>query len=352
MRRIALLVVLAGCPPQGASTGPQAVPSAQSGAGCPGGSGVYIASYVTNEPGKGRAGWVMPLHAMQVDPGASEHVPDYAPMDATAASVSGVPAAPAGNAWLVTAQAAPCKLTLGGYYAAKLPGPPASLSYGIELEGCPAPADPQEDGGLVMFSDQAPGGCQVQGPNPIALRLGDTDQQQQWHRPAKETPIPEPIASIVPPHDCRPPTCEPLWAIGEVDVAGKPAAWSAAVNWLATDNATAQCTWHAERWSGFFVPGPDGKPLKITEGQDHPLALSAVLSDATGPRVALADGPGAFATYDLTPGAARLAHAMTWMLAPDGAWEMIDHLGPICAPPEAKPAPLPKDAKPVSPYPP
>jgi hypothetical protein len=29
---------------------------------------------------------------------------------------------------------------------------------------------------------------------------------------------------------------------------------------------------------------------------------------------------------------------------------MVDHLGPVCERPEAAPAPLPKDAKPVSPY--
>jgi hypothetical protein len=38
------------------------------------------------------------------------------------------------------------------------------------------------------------------------------------------------------------------------------------------------------------------------------------------------------------------------MLVPNDAWEMVDHLGPVCERPEAAPAPLPKDAKPQSPY--
>jgi len=63
------------------------------------------------------------------------------------------------------------------------------------------------------------------------------------------------------------------------------------------------------------------------------------------------DGPGEYAMFDVTPGGAKLAHKITWMLAPDEAWAMIDHLGPLCPPAGAKPAPLPKDAKPVSPYP-
>ncbi len=347
MRRLALLLVLSACPPK--SSGPQTTPTQQppDGPGCPSGDGVFVASYVTDAPGRG-AGWVMPLHAMKVEPGAQ--VPEYTPLDAAAAAASGVPAAPAGTMWLMTESAAPCKVTTKGYYAAKIAGPPASISYGAELEGCPAPADPPEGGGVVMVADQAPTGCRFEGPRPVATRLGETDQQEQWHPPTKETPIPPALAAVIPPHACTPPGCQMLWAISEVDAGNQPVAWSGAVNWLETGEPAQACTWKAERYSGFWIPGPDGKPLKIEEGQTHPLVLSAVLVDRSGPRALLAEGPGEYATYNLAPGKATLAHHTTWMLVPNDAWEAVDHLGPPCERPEAAPAPLPKDAKPQAPY--
>src|SRR5437879_6543741 len=103
-------IALAGCPPK--TTGP-VEPQPVAGAGCPAAAGVYIASYVTQDPAKGRSGWVMPLQAMKVDIGAS--VADYVSLDPTAASASGVPAAPAGTLWLATATGAPCRVKLGNY---------------------------------------------------------------------------------------------------------------------------------------------------------------------------------------------------------------------------------------------
>jgi hypothetical protein len=341
------LLVLAACPPK-APTGPQQ--PQQTGVGCPSAANVYVASYLTQDPGKGRTGWVLPLHAMQIDPGSSQSVPDYTNLDGTTASVSGVPAAPAGSIWLMTAQAAPCHATVGKFYAAKLQGPPVSLAYGVELEGCPAPTDQQEGGGLVLGSEVIPDGCQAIAPRPVAARMGDMDQQKQWHRPTKETAIPPVLAAAMPVHDCKAPACESLWTVAEVDVGEKPVAWSGALNWLQVGDAAAPCTWKAERYSGFWIPGADGKPIKIEEGQTHPLVLSAVLSDRGGPKALLAEGPGEYATYDLVPGKATLARHATWMLVPNDAWDMVDHLGPVCDHPEAAPAPLPKDAKPQSPY--
>ena len=101
------------------------------------------------------------------------------------------------------------------------------------------------------------------------------------------------------------------------------------------------------RWSGFFIPGPTGSPTRVNA--EHPLALSAVLVDRTGARGLLATGPGEYATYDLPAG--TQARDIVWMLAPNDAWAMVDHLGPMCEPKAPAPAPLPKDAKPLSPYP-
>jgi hypothetical protein len=341
-----LLVLLAACPPKSSSTGPQQ-PQQLTGPGCPAASDVYLASYMTQE--KGRSGWVLPLHAMKVEP--ASQVPDYQPLDPAAASVSGVPQGPTGNLWLVAGNAAPCQVKLGGHYAAKVDGPPAGLSYGIELDGCPAPTDPQEGGGVVLVSQEAPTGCMFESPRPVAARLGQMNPQKQWTRPTQATPIPPALAAAIPPHDCAAPACEQLWAIAEVDVQNQPVVWSGAVNWLATGDPAQTCQWKAERFSGFFVPGPDGKPVRVSEGQEHPLPLSAALVDRSGAHVLLAEGPGEYATYDVVPGKATLGHHVTWMFAPEVAWDMVDHLGPLCEPEPAKPAPLPKDAKPQSPYP-
>jgi hypothetical protein len=324
----ALLIAIAGCPAKKQVD----APVTPTGAGCPAGDGVLVASYVTQEAGKGRSGWVVPLHAMKVEPGAA--VPDYASMDAATASASGVPAAPTGTLWLATAAGAPCRATVGGFYAAKIEGPPASISYGFELEGCPAPANAEEAGGIVLVSAEAPTGCRFEAPQPAAVRLGTMDDKHNWQRPASERPIPPALASVVPQKDCKAPACEMLWAFGEVRVNDQTVAWSGAVNWLAVGDPAKPCSWQAERFSGFFVPS-GATATQVTEGQEsgHPLVLSAVLADAGGAKVLLAEGPGAYATYDLASGAPKLARAVTWMLAPADAWEAVDHIGPVCEPP-------------------
>lgn len=329
MKRLALcaLPFLAACPPKNAAA-PQPPPAA-AGAGCPSASGVYVASYVSVEPGKGRSGWVIPLHSQ---PGAGTAAADYTPIDQAAASAAGVPAPPQGTLWLATASGAPCQAKLGGYYAAKIEGPPESVSYGIELEGCAAPANPDEAGGIVLVSDQTPTGCRFEPPQPIAARVGEMDQQKQWQRPAKETPLPPPIAAVIPPHTCNAPDCETLYAFGAVKVGDQPVAWSGAINWLQIGAPADQCSWKAERYSGFFVPAQGGV-VKVTEGQEHPLVLSAALVDSAGAKVLLAEGPGEYATYDLGPDGAKLGHHVTWMVAPDAAWDAVDRLGPFCEAP-------------------
>ncbi len=332
MRSLALLaattLALAACPKKG----PDTATTTQTGAGCPAGNGVYIASYVTQDSAKGRSGWVVPLHTNP----ASGNEPDYAPADPAAAQAAGVPAAPTGTLWLATGSAQPCRGTLGSLYVAKIEGQggaAASLAYGFELDGCPAPSNPEEGGGIVLVSEQAPTGCRFEAPQPVAARLGEMNAQKQWQRPVKETPIPAAIAPLVPDKQCTAPACEKLWAFAEVKLGDRPVAWTGAVNWLAVGDPAQQCSWPAERFSGFFVPGPGGSAVKITEGQQHPLVLSAVLADGSGAKVLLAEGPGEYATYDLAGGTPKLAHAISWMSAPPDAWEAVDHIGPICEPP-------------------
>ncbi len=344
------LLLLTACPPKnpGTTTPPPQPP----GAGCPAASDIYVASYVTQEPGKGRTGWVLPIHAMAI--AANQQVADYQAIDAATATASGLAAAPTGNIWLV-AGGAPCLAKVGSAYAAKIEGPPASLSYGYEIDGCAAPTDPQEGSGIVMVSQESPTSCTFEQPRPVAQRLGAMNAQQQWQKPEHETAIPPALVPLVPKHECTAPGCETLWAIAEIDVANQPVAWAGAMNWLTVGDLAKQCEWKAERFSGFFIPGADAAaaPVQVTEGQspDHPLALSAALVDPKGARVLIADGPGEYATYDVTPGKAVLGHHVAWMNAPADAWTMIDHLGPVCEQEAPAAAPLPKDAKPVSPYP-
>jgi hypothetical protein len=338
------LLALAACPKKQ----PAATTTAQqAGAGCPTGAGVFVASYIAQDAGKGRSGWVVPLHAMKVEPSAG--VPDYASIDAATAGVSGVPEAPTGTLWLVSSSGEPCRAKVGGYYQAKLPGPPAGLSYGVELEGCPPPQDPNEGGGIALVSEAPPTGCRFEVPQPAAARLGEMDAKKQWQRPTKETPIPPALAAVVPAKDCKPPACETLWAFGEVKLGGQTVAWTGAVNWLHVGAPAEQCTWQAEHFSGIFVPGASGATNIMTE-QEHPFVLSAVLADGSGAKVLLAEGPGAYATYDVSATGATLARSITWMLVPVDAWDSIDHIGPICEREPAMPAPLPKNAKPRSPY--
>jgi hypothetical protein len=325
---VAAALVLAACPrPQSGTGGP----TAQGGAGCPAASGVYIASYASQDGGRGT--WVVPLHAAPL--GAGAQVADYAPIDAAAASAAGVPAAPTGTLWLATANGQPCRASVGGYYAAKVPeqgSAAATVSYGFEITGCAAPGNPDEAGGIVLVSEEAPTGCQFEQPQPVAARLGQMDAQKQWQRPAQETPIPAALAAAVPAKDCAAPACEKLWAFGEVMVGGRAVAWSGAVNYLSIGDPAQQCSWPTERFSGFFVAGADGSAVKVTEGQTHPLVLSAVLVDGGGAKVLLAEGPGEYATYDVAGGNPKLARVLTWMIAPPDAWESVDHIGPVCDP--------------------
>lgn len=327
---IVLLSLAPGCPrPGGSGAGGGQGGAIVRGPGCPSAANVHVASYVSpDEGGTGHAGWVLPLFDRVVN--SLTNVGEYTNIDPQAAAAAGVPAAPA-NLWLLGAK--PCKATVGKYYAARVEAPTPNITYGVELDGCAAPQDPHNASAIVVVSSEAPAGCQVIAPRGIAQRLGESDDKGVWKRPTKETPIPPAIAAVVPRKDCTPPGCEPLWSVAQIDVAGKPIAWAAAANWLTIPpNATAdsQCTWKAERFSGFFVAGPDGSPSRVTDGQDHPLALTAALLDAGGVKALVAEGPGEYSTYDVADGKATLARHLVWLRPHPDSYEAVDHLGPLC----------------------
>lgn len=311
IRYAALLALLAACPAKQTGTGPQ-----QATGGCPSAKGVYVASYTPK-------GWSVALHA------APGNVEDYARIDAQAAAAAGVPPVPTGTLWLATPTAAPCQAKAGSYYVSKVEGTQPSASYGFELEGCAPPPTQDAGGGIVLVSDVDPSGCRFEQPQPIAARLGEMDKQKQWQRPTKDTPMPRAIAAIVPPQQCTPPGCETLWAFGEVKVNDATVAWTGAVNWLQVGAPADQCSWPSERFSGFFVPAGDGA-VKVSEGQERPLALLATLVDRDGAKVLIADGPGEYATYDVAPGKASFGHRIHYVMVPPDAWNDVDNLGPIC----------------------
>lgn len=317
------LSLLAACPKRGGGggTGP-----AESGAGCPSASNVHLASFVQAEGGQGH--WVLPLHDKVV--ASVEGVAEYARIDAATATAAGVPAAPA-SLWLLLPNAAPCKATIGSFYAAAVADGPPNIAYGVELAGCPAPPKEAVDASsIAVVSEAIPSACKVVAPRPVASRLGETDGKGVWTAPKQATPIPAAFEKIVPPKECAAPSCEKLWSVAQVEVGGKPVAWAAAINWLAVGEPDKQCEWPVEKFSGFFVAGPDGTPTKVTEGQDHPLALVGVLADGGGAKILFASGPGEYTAYDLGPQGATVGRHLVWLVPHEESFAETDRLGPDC----------------------
>ncbi len=340
MKRLACspLLLLAACLPPG--TGPGAAGPATPGASCPAATDILVASYLTpgqddrGAPAPGHTGWVLPLAAQGV--ASTQGRPEYAQIQPAEATAAGVPPAPPA-VWLMLPGQQPCRATAGAYYAAVVESSAPSLTYGVELTGCaPPPREQQQDAeAIALVAAQPPSECQVLTPQPVAERLGELDAQKQWQRPTKQTPLPPALAAALPPHDCQAPGCEQLWTVAQVQVANKPVAWTGAVNWLTVPAGAppaSACTWKAETFAGFFVPGPDGRATKVTEGQDHPLILSAVLADRTGPRALIAEGAGEYTVYDLAPSTASPGAS----LASPAAGQPGD---PYASP--AAPAPIP-----------
>lgn len=338
MRLVVLLGLstLAACPPKTPTTGGGG--PMPPGVGCPDAASVFVVSYLTpEEDGKGHTGWVLPLHDKIVDTLDGE---DYKAIDPAAAGAAGVPAPPR-DLWLLVPGGAPCKPTIGAYYAAGIDAPDKNITYGVELAGCQPPPDPANASAIAVVSTASPSECQVIGPRGIAQRLGELDKAGKWQKPVKDTPIPPNLAAVVPAKDCAAPACEKLWSFAQVDVGGQPVAWAGAVNWL---QVSEDCEWKGERFSGFFVVGADGAPVKVTEGQEHPLALTAVLADKTGAKVLVAEGPGEYSTYALGGGTAQLGRHLVWLRPHPDSYDALDHLGPVCPeepPGGAAPPPAP-----------
>ena len=321
------LLVLAACPKQGG--GPTA--PAQPGVGCPTASDFYMATYVQPPEGvQGYTGWVLPLHTATV--ASVQGQPGFTTIDASAAAAAGMPAPPP-SVWVMPPGAAMCKATAGRYYAAAIEGSTPSIAYCVELTGCPAPKEPGDVSAIALVSVSPPSECKVAPLRPIATRLGEVDDKGTWSPPTKETPLPAEVASLVPADACTGPGCEKLWSVAALEQGGKPVAYGAAVNWVQDRPQPGACRWQTTRWSGSFVVGPDGALTKLTEGQDHTLALTFALSDRSGRTLLVAQGPGEYTAYDLSGGAATVGRHLVWLVEEPEAYEAVDHLGPECPPP-------------------
>ena len=145
--------------------------------------------------------------------------------------------------------------------------------------------------------------------------------------------MPPQFTALVPARACAAPDCEQLWSVGRVDVAGKPVAWSGAVNWIQIppgSTPSAQCTWNVDTFSALYVEGPAGKGVVKLEDAGQPLVLTVVLADAKGAKVLIADGVGEYATWDYGDGLPTLGRHVTWFLDDAAAYGAADHLGPSC----------------------
>jgi hypothetical protein len=325
-----LLLVLTACPAKPVQPPPRPLV----GVGCPTAQNVYLAQYVRPPEGQpGYSGWALALHHAKVD--SLEGRPPFSAIDPATATAAGVPPAPP-SVWILPPNAPLCKATIGGYYAESVDAPTKNISYGVTLAGCPAPTDPNDAGvAIAMVSNEPPSACQPIAPRGVAARIG-TNDKGVWSRPTKETPLPAAFATVIPERACAAPDCEKLWSVAQIDIDNKPVAWSAAVNWIDVPpgaDPKSACSWKVDTFSGFFTAGPDGLPVKVTEGQDHPLALFVVLADKLGPKVLVADGTGEYSTYDLANGTATLGRHVVWMIDDPQAYGGVDHLGPECPPP-------------------
>ncbi|MGE0872732.1 MAG: hypothetical protein AB7P03_29520 [Kofleriaceae bacterium] len=320
-------ILLAGCQKQGVGTS-----TVQAVAGCPDATGVYMASYAHAAEGEtsARSGWVLPLHNVTVD--SIEGRASYTRLDAAAATAAGVPAPPP-SVWLVMPDGSKCKAAIGDYYVAAIDAGAPNLAYGVELSGCPAPGENAPDVAIALAAADEPAGCRAIAPRPVATRLGEVSDDKGWQRPTKQTPIPASFEPVIPAKDCKPPACEMLWSIAQVDVDNRPVAWAGAVNWLhIPPNAApeSQCEWQVDTFAGFFIAGPDGKPVKVTEGQNMPLVLTAVLADQGGAKVLVAEGIGEYTSYDLRDGGAKVGRHLVWLHEHPESYGDIDRIGPDC----------------------
>lgn len=324
MRLVMAMVglALAACPKKT----PDA-PKPVAGVGCPSASGVFVASYLAPVEGtKGYTGWVLPLHDRTVD--TLDGVAEYATIDAAAAQAAGVPAPPQ-TLWLMLPNQPPCRVTYGSYYAAAIDAPTKNIAYGIELSGCTPPANTQLETVIALASAEPPAQCTILAPKSVAARVGTTTADGKWQPPASEKPIPPAIEALVPARECTAPGCDKMWAVGQVDVDGKPVAWAGAVNWFAVTDPAKPCDWKVDTWSGVFVAGPDGAPVQLQEAQENPLPLFAVLADAQK-RIVLVAGPGEYTTYDYANGAATVGRHLIWLRPHPDSFTELARLGPEC----------------------
>ncbi len=265
---------------------------------------------------------------------------ELAPTSPQAADI----ARPTQAMWIMQPGLAPCRARIGKAYRAAIDVKDSpNISYGLELHGCPPPAEQDEDEAVVAGSPTSPGLCQIR-PRSRSRRASAMSIRGTSGRATSRSRSRPASRRSAPQKTCTAPDCEMLWSFLQVDVAARPVAWSGAVNWMQTPavpaDVSAVCKYAIESFSGFFVPGPNNTATKVSDGQDHTLALTAVLADKTGAKVMLADGAGEYSTYDFqVDGSVKLARHVVWLLADAAAYGVDDRVGPVREPSAAGPPP-------------
>jgi len=293
--------------------------------GCPLASDVWL---VTSEAVGGPERWLLPLHHEMLDSDAG--IPEFTRLDEAAARAHKVPVPPA-HLWLLEPDQPPCEATPAGYYAELISEGPVNHTFGVEL----TTACKIEHGlAVAVASPTQPASCKTLVARDVATRIGSSDASGNWQRPTKQTAIPAALARALPPHACIAPSCEALWAVGQVDAAGAPIAYEATRNWITIPPGSTpdhQCEWDQQRdYDIDLVQHGVATRLELADDEaSH--RLFAILADTRGPRVIVTSNIGEYATLDWA-NPPHVAKYLRWMQPNEEDYAAQGVLGPYCGP--------------------
>lgn len=331
---LAGVTALAACGPKakpgGGPTGPVAVPIPE-GPGCPAAAAVHLAVYRPAQEGS-PGGWTLPLANRLLEDDSAP--PGYRALDAAAAQAAAIPPPPP-RLWLMPPGGAPCQATPGAFYAETInDGQPNEL-LGVQLTtSCAAPAQDGPDKLLALVADVAPTGCVIIGPRPVAGRVGEYDEKgTSWQILRQSTPLPPALEAVVEQRPCEAP-CERLWAVDQLDFAGKPIAWDVTLEWLQRNPAEPDfCKWPRESTGGLWFADAAGAAQRLPADLDHDFHLGAMLADRSGPKVVFLETIGEYSTLDLPAGAPpQLGRNLRWFHPHEEDHAGDRQLGPYCGP--------------------
>jgi hypothetical protein len=190
----------------------------------------------------------------------------------------------------------PCRAPVTGYYLGRdNDGGPDFGVLAAYVEGC-APEEAPSFVSWAVLGAGEPTGCKLAEPTPITGTGYSIDESGvRFDDPVA---LPAPLAAAVPPRDCAPPACHPIWfatqlTTPDLELADLTASW-------VLPTAADYCEWDSDSHHGIYL-GPPGGPLTLAP-LENPLALAGVLHDARGARLLLTDGNGEYGVHALDGG--------------------------------------------------